>query len=413
MRILVAHNHYQQRGGEDAVFAHETAMLERAGHEVHRYIVHNDAIDGFQAKAAAFATAPYSGASRKAFDIELARIAPDVVHVHNYFPLLTPSVFYACAARGIPVVHTLHNFRMMCANGFLLRNGEICEKCIKGSPFWAVAHRCYRGSATGSLALARMISAQRRWRTWHEKVTRFIVLTQFERRKFIEAGVPEDRICLKPNYVPDPDVHTQGPPDERAGVLYVGRLSAEKGLRTLIEAWRDFDAPLRIAGDGPLMDELRKSAPANVSLLGHLPSEQVHAEMARAALLVMPSNWYEGFPVTLVEALACGLPVAASRIGSLQEVVRDGETGVLFRPNHATDLVRTLKPLLDDKTRLAGMSSSARSCYEQNYTADKNLQMLQAVYEEARAANRGDPRHARKRAEQRGTGFRPVIPPST
>jgi len=412
MRVLIAHNHYQQRGGEDAVFEHETAMLERAGHEVHRYTVHNDAIDGFVSKAATFATTPYGKASREAFERELAGVGPDVVHVHNYFPLLTPSVFYACTARGIPVVHTLHNYRMLCANGLLLREGKICEKCVKGSPYWAVAHRCYRGSAVGSLALALMIGAQRRWKTWHEQVTRFIVLTQFERQKFIEAGVPEDRICLKPNFVPDPGVHASVPPHERSGVLYVGRLSAEKGLRTLIEAWRSLDVPLRIAGDGPLMDELRENAPSNVTLLGRLPSEKVHAEMARAALLVMPSNWYEGFPVTLVEALACGLPVAASRIGSLQEVVQDGKTGVLYKPNDPQDLARVLAPLVRDGKQLARMSSSARRCFEENYSADRNLDMLESIYDEARNASRTSSQHARTEPEKRVSGLRPVTPPT-
>lgn len=384
MRVLIAHNRYQQRGGEDAVFENEGVLLENAGHDVHRYLVHNDTISGFAAKTRAFLTTPCSRSSRRAFERVLDDVRPEIVHVHNYFPLITPAIFFACTHRNIPVVHTLHNFRMMCANSFLLRDGAICEKCVTGSPFWAVAHRCYRKSLPGSLALARMISAQRRWGTWQRHVSRFIVLTEFERAKFIDAGIPAEKTCLKPNFVPDPGVHNRTVAELREGALYVGRLSAEKGLRTLVNAWRNMEYPLRIAGDGPLMDELRATAPDNVNLLGRLPSEKVHAEMSRAAVLVMPSNWYEGFPVTLVEALACGLPVAASRIGSLAEVVRDGETGRTFAHNNPQDLTRTISAMLGDGSGLVRMSHAARACYERNYTSEPNLEMLLKIYGEAR-----------------------------
>jgi glycosyltransferase involved in cell wall biosynthesis len=383
MRILIAHNHYQQHGGEDAVFANESTLLERAGHDVHRYEIHNDTISGLPAKAQVFLKAPYSSSARRRFEDALDAVKPDVVHVHNYFPLMTPAVFFACSARNIPVVHTLHNFRMMCANALLLREGKVCEKCVTGSPYWAVVHRCYRESTVGSLAVARMIGAQRRWKTWHEQVSLFIVPSRFARAKFIEAGVPENRISIKPNFIPDPGVHNQVLSKQRTGVLYVGRLSQEKGLRTLIEAWRDLTIPLRIAGDGPQMDELRDTAPDSVALLGRLTSEQVYAEMARAALLVMPSNCFEGLPVTLIEALACGLPVAASRIGALQEVVLEGKTGRTFEPGNAIDLTRTMRSMLADPDGLADMSRAARTCYEENYTAATNLEMLLAIYRKA------------------------------
>ncbi len=386
MRILVAHNHYQQHGGEDAVFANETALLEEAGHEVHRYEVHNDAIAGASDKVRAFLTVPYSRAARKLFEAQLDAADPDVVHVHNYFPLITPAVFYACTARGVPVVHTLHNFRMTCANGLLLRDGRVCEKCVSGSPFWAAAHRCYRNSFAGSLAVARMISAQRRWGTWDRQVSLFIALTQFERDKLIEAGFPPEKIRIKPNFIPDPGTSGRRDRSKPSGALYVGRLSREKGLHTLIEAWRELQVPLRVAGDGPLLDELRKSAPDNVEFLGRLPSEQVHVEMTRAALLVMPSNWYEGFPVTLVEALACGLPIAASRIGSLQQLVRDGENGFTFEPGNSHDIVKTVRAAFEDRQALAKLSRGARAMYEGKYTSQKNLEQLVAIYTEACAS---------------------------
>ncbi len=386
MRILIAHNHYQQHGGEDVVFANECDLLENAGHDVHRYEIHNDIITGLPEKLRVFLTAPYSKSARKRFEDVIDTFKPDIVHIHNYFPLITPAIFFACSFRNIPVVHTLHNFRMMCANGLLLRHGKACEKCVSGSPYWSVVHRCYRESAAGSLAVARMIDSQRRWKTWHKHVSRFIAPSRFSRTKFIEAGISEDRISVKPNFVPDPGVHTHVYPEQRAGVLYVGRLSQEKGLRTLIEAWCDLTVQLRIAGDGPLMDELRASAPENVTLLGRLTREQVYTEMARAALLVMPSNCYEGLPVTLIEALASGLPVAASRIGTLQEVVTEGKTGCTFKPENSPDLIQTVRAMLADPDGLARMSKGARAQYEAKYTASTNLEMLMAIYQEAGAS---------------------------
>ncbi len=388
MRILMAHNFYQQPGGEDMVAANERALLEAAGHDVIVHQTHNDRIEGVAGKLDAFLHAPHSAREAARFGRLLSETAPDLVHIHNYFPLFTPAIFHEAKAHGLPVVHTLHNFRMMCLNGFLLRDGKVCEACIGKTPHMGVVHRCYRGSLAGSLALARMIVRQRRT-GWAQTVDRFIALTQFERSKFIEGGLPPDRVAVKPNFIPDPGMHETVAPDARHGALFVGRLSPEKGLRTLLAAWRNIDYPLRIGGDGPMMAELRATAGANVTLLGRLPSSQIYDEMARAAFLVMPSTWYEGFPVTIVEAFALGLPILASRLGSMSELIVPGETGLLFDPGDADDLSRAVRAALAAPRKLALMSGEARRCYENRYTAGSNLPMLLRVYEEARAINRG------------------------
>ena len=386
MRVLIAHNFYQQPGGEDMVAANERALLEGAGHEVIFHDIHNDQITGFSAKLNAFLDTPYSARQAARFNRLLSETEPDLVHIHNYFPLFTPAIFHEAKACGFPVVHTLHNFRMMCLSSFLLRDGKICEACIGKTPLKGVVHRCYRGSFSGSLALARMIARQRRT-GWSQTVDRFIALTEFERAKFIEGGLPAERLAVKPNFIPDPGVHARIAPETRHGALFVGRLSPEKGLRTLLDAWRDIDYPLRIAGTGPMMAELHASASANVTLLGRLPSSQIYDEMARAAFLVMPSTWYEGFPVTIVESLACGLPILASRLGSMSELIDPGKTGLLFNPGDSADLVRSVDAALGDAKRLAAMSRGARQCYDTNYTAQSNLLRLLQIYQEARSAN--------------------------
>lgn len=384
MRVLVAHNFYQHEGGEEQVVKNERQLLQDAGHDYHFYCEDNEGIVDLTSKIAAFRDVAYSAKSRAKFEQVLTDIRPDVVHVHNYFPLITPSIFYACKARGVPVVHTLHNYRIACASGVLMRNGKVCEKCLGGSPLWGVAHRCYRGSLVGSIATARMIGAQQRKGTWQTQVDRFIALTQFERDKFIQAGVPEDRMVIKPNFIADPDVHKSHAHYQRQSALFVGRLSPEKGLRSLLEAWRNIDYPLRIVGDGPMLEELQRTAPPHVTVVGRLPNAEVHAEMGRAAFLVMPSTWYEGFPVTLVEALACGLPVLASRIGSLEELIEEGRTGRLFTPDDADDIRRAVETVRSNPSELAAMSGAARALYEARYSAEANLAQLIAIYEAAR-----------------------------
>jgi glycosyltransferase involved in cell wall biosynthesis len=386
MKVLVAHNHYQQAGGEDTVFAAEVQLLREGGHSVETLTVSNDGIAGPLAQAKAALFTPYSPEGRKLMTEAIAAFRPDVVHVHNFFPRLSPSVFDACHAAGVPSVLTLHNFRTVCANAMLMREGQVCELCVGHMPLPAVAHRCYRGSAVGSLALATSIWVNQARGMWRSKVTRFIALNDFARRKFVAAGFPAARLVVKPNFVADPrnDVPAAEAGVTKCGALFVGRLSPEKGVDVLIDAWKNLDIPLTILGDGPERARLERVAGPAVRFAGHRDKAFVQAAMRSAALVIVPSIWFEMFPMTIVEAMANGTPVAASRIGALEEVVTDGETGLHFAPGDAADLAAVVTRAFAAPDLLEELSRKARAYYETELSPTANLSRIEAIYADAR-----------------------------
>jgi glycosyltransferase involved in cell wall biosynthesis len=389
LRILQVHNTYQQAGGEDAVVANEGALLSGRGHDVRLWSANNDEIEGAWAKLKTAWQVPYSHEARRDLAEAIAEFKPDVVHVHNFFPLLTPSIYDACRSAGVPVVQTLHNFRTICAGALLLRDGRPCEDCIGASPYQGALHGCYRGSRLGSLAVARMISRHRRQGTWQTKVDRFIALTDFAKAKFVEAGFPADKISVKPNFAVN--LETRHVETARSGALFVGRLSMEKGIGTLLKAWRGLDVPLRIAGDGPLMSIVRGAGTLNVAPLGTLPPDAVSQEMARAAFLVMPSEWYETFGMVIIEAFCHGLPVIASRLGAMAEIVEDGVTGLAFTPGDPEDLSVKVRWASEHSEEMLEMGRTARRIYEAKYTPEVNYGQLFAVYEDAIRQNPAAP----------------------
>lgn len=378
MRVLLAHNRYQQAGGEDAVLAEEHALLQRNGVEVELYEQDNDRIESMAPMQVAVDTI-WSQRTVREIGAHIQRFRPDVIHVHNTFPLISPSLYFAAARHGVPVVQTLHNFRLFCAQAMFMRNGAVCEDCIGRLPWRGVMRRCYRESSAQSAVVVSMQGIHRWLGTYRNKVTRYIALNKFCRDKFIEAGLPADRIVIKPNFIDLPP-----PPfTERSGGLFVGRLSPEKGIATLAQALRIYpDAYLDIIGHGPQEEELRGLPAAH--LRGFMQSEEIYARMARASYLVMPSIWYENFPRTLVEAYACGLPVIASRLGAMAELVRDGETGLLFTPGNAVELAEKLRWADSHPAEMRRMGDAARREYEANYTSEINFHQLMHIYEEAR-----------------------------
>ena len=383
MRILIVHNRYQQRGGEDSVADDEVALLRAGGHDVATVFVSNDSIATFADKArAALGVADGPLAHRLVADA-VGRFRPDVVHVHNFFPLISPRVHARVRALGPATVQTLHNFRITCANGLLMRAGRPCELCVDGTSFHAVAHRCYRGSFVGSAAPAHMIAVHKRERTWQRHVDRFIALSRFARDVFVRAGVPAERIAIKPNVVDDP-LPISGTP--RAGVLYVGRLREEKGIEVLAAAARLTGAAITVVGDGPAAATLKSSAPANLVLLGALPRADVRAMMARAAAIVVPSICYENFPIAVAEAFAAGTPVIASRIGALAEIVEDGLTGWHVAPGDPADLAAAIDRVAGDPAASARRGEAARDTYRARFTPRAALASLEAIYAEAIAS---------------------------
>jgi glycosyltransferase involved in cell wall biosynthesis len=384
VKILLAHNAYRQAGGEETVVAAEHALLEQYGHQVDLFTASNNAVDGLPSQIATALRVSYSPEFRSSLARRLSDDRPDVVHVHNFFPLLTPSLYDACSAAGVPVVQTLHNYRLICPAATLLRDGKTCEICVTASAYRSVLHGCYRGSRLGTFAVARMVERHRKEGTWRHKVDRFIALTDFAKRKFIEGGIPADRIVVKPNFVTDPSGNDASPrPLHDAGALFVGRLSPEKGLRTLIDAWHGLDIPLRIAGDGPLRDAVNGAASNAVSVLGSVSPAAISDEMRRAAFLVVPSEWYEGFPMVIAEAYSRGLPVIASRIGSLAEIVENGVTGLHFAPGDSRDLAAKVRWAASSRGELRRLGEGARRRYAERYTPGANHATLVAIYQDA------------------------------
>ena len=382
MRILLVHNTYQQPGGENVVAAAELDLLRNHGNEVHLHTVSNDTIKGFGSQVVTAWRTAYSQWGLKEITGVINRTQPEVVHVHNFFPLLSPSIYDACREARVPVVQSLHNYRTICAGALLLRDGKPCEDCINRSPYQAVLHGCYRNSRLGSLAVARMIDLHRRRDTWGEKVDRFIAPTGFSKSKFVEAGFPEERIVVKPNFVDKENLEATDW-RKRSGALFVGRLSHEKGIETLLRAWKNLDVPLKIVGDGPLMDRVRRGIMGSVTPMGRRGTKQVVEEMSHAAFLIMPSVNYETFGLTNIEAFSQGLPVIASRLGAMEEIIEDGITGLHFNPGDAEDLIKKVQWATEHPEEMRCMGRNARRVYEEKYTPETNYLQLMAIYQEA------------------------------
>jgi glycosyltransferase involved in cell wall biosynthesis len=383
MRILICHNFYQQPGGEDQVFAAESDLLRRYGHEVQTHSVHNDAVELEGRLKLAASTIWNRSAATDIADL-VRKHRAQVVHFHNTFPLLSPSVYSAARGAGAAVVQTLHNYRLICPSATLFREGKPCEKCVGRLPLPGVVHACYRGSRPATAVAAAMLGIHRALGTYADQIDAYIALTQFARDKFVEAGFDGGKIHIKPNFL-DPD------PGEGAGdgqfALFVGRLSEEKGIRPMLEAWKAVGTtiPLKICGDGPLADSVQQAATNDLSIqwLGHLPSSEVIELMGRATMLIFPSLWYEGFPRTIVESLSRGTPVIASDLGSMKELIQPGRTGVLFESGDSTQIAKTVLDLCKDSTTLAAMRRFAREEFLKKYDVARNHRMMLDIYRQA------------------------------
>lgn len=379
MLLLKVHTHYLQPGGEDQSFIAEVAILRQRGHHVVDLTFHNQELDRMPPWRQGAVTLWNQEAYRRVREIIRAH-RPDLVHVHNTFPLASPAVVHAAKAEGVPVVMTLHNYRLLCVNALFFREGRVCEACLGRLPWRGALYGCYRESRAASAVVGGMIALHRALGTWN-LVDRFIALTEFARQKFIEAGFPPEKIAVKPSFVhPDP-----GPGEGRGGYgLFVGRLSPEKGLGTLLRAWERLGGrvPLKIVGDGPLAPEVQEAQKRipGVEWLGRKAPEEVYPLMGEAAFLVFASEWYETFGRVAIEAFAKGTPVLAAHIGAVGEVTEDGRTGLHFRPGDPEDLAAKVEWLLARPTELARMRKEARGEYEAKYTAERNYELLMAIY---------------------------------
>jgi glycosyltransferase involved in cell wall biosynthesis len=395
MKVLVVHNAYQQRGGEDAAVHAEIKQLADHGDTVFRYERHNDELRdlGLLDSLKSGLQTLWGSVSYRALKHLIAENKPDIAHFHNTFPLISPSAYYACAEADLPVVQTLHNYRLLCPAATLMRKGRVCETCLgRTVPLSGVLHACYRKSLPQSAVLAAMLTAHKLLRTWTNKVAAYIALSEFARQKFVEGGLPGERIFVKPNFV-HPDPGPKKTPGDYA--LFVGRLSAEKGVQILLQAWQRLSRriPLFIVGDGPLREEIsslkQRAGLAQVTLLGSIPGQEVLDWMRGARFLVCPSLWFEGFPLAVAEAFASAVPVIASRIGSLAEIVQHARTGLLFTPGDSEDLAVRVEWAWEHGEQIEQMGRLARLEYERKYTAERNYRSLMRIYDEVLEGNTG------------------------
>lgn len=385
MRVLMAHNYYLERGGEDESFESEAALLEANGHEVIRYTRDNRELSQVSGLKAA-SMALWNQSARREIRGLISENQPNIMHCQNLFPIISPSIYAEAHRAGVVVVQSLRNYRQICLNAYLSRDGRPCEDCVGRSVPWpGVLHRCYQGNRAASLVVATMLTGHRILQTWDRNVDAYIANTEFAKSKLVAGGLPPERILVKPNFVhPDPgERRTTG-----SYALYVGRLSAEKGIQTLVDAWKSIeDLRLLMVGAGPMEEELRSHARAKglqgIKILGRRTHEQVLSLMKEAQFLVFPSLLYETFGRVLVEAFACGVPVVSSRRGTASEIVQHGGTGLHFEAADAEDLVRQVTWVQENPTQLSEMGHNARSEFEAKYTADRNYQMLMNIYEEA------------------------------
>src|SRR5436190_23308519 len=393
MRVLVVHNRYRsaQPSGENAVVEEESALLRDAGAVVELLTVESDDIAGWPAakRLTLPARVVWSREGARTVRRAIAGFRPDVVHAHNTFPLLSPAALRAAHGTGVRVVQTLHNFRPLCPAATFLRDGRVCEDCLGRVPVPAVIHGCYRSSRVATLPIAVKDAVHSAIGTWSNAVDTYITPSDFARSRYLKAGWPAERIVVKYNTAPDP-----GPPAPTydGGFLCLSRLYPEKGVDVLLDAWErafpDGGPRLRIVGSGELESEMRDRAAGlpGVELTGQVPRERGLEILAGARALVVPSRWYEVFPRIVAEAYALGVPVIASRLGSLGEIVTDGETGLHAAPGDAADLARALRALAADRTLAERLGAGARRAYERSLSPKATTDRLLEIYSGRTAA---------------------------
>ena len=382
MKIQLVHNRYQQKGGEDTVVAAEEWLLREHGHQVELLQADNDHIQGAVASGLAALQSIYSFSGKRRIQAALRRYHPDLVHVHNFFPTLSPSIFTACSEAEVPVVHTLHNYRIQCAANSLYRAGQVCEECVTSRSSWpGVQHACYRSSRIGSAIVGFTMAWHEQIGTWSSRISAYIALTKFAAEKLGRFRIPPDKLFVKPNFAIDRGTGT-GDGDY---VLFVGRLTEEKGVQTLIDA----DAAgalcmdVVVLGDGPMRSALEQAASRTGSRLkvkGFIDPGEILTWMKDAKALLMTSLWYEGDPMVVIEAFSVGLPVIAANIGNTAATVLAEGAGLVYTPGDHIELSATLQRFADHPEAAGQMRQNARNYYLATHTPEKNYVRLMEIY---------------------------------
>jgi glycosyltransferase involved in cell wall biosynthesis len=383
MRILVIHNKYKQAGGEDSVFNSESALLIQHGHVVERLVFDNTTINTPFKRILSGLKTIYNPISAREIKKKILEFDPDIIHVHNFLPIVSPSVFFVAKQLHIPIVLTLHNYRLICPSATLFFNGQVDESSVHSIiPWHAIWNGVYRKSKWQTAGVVCMTAFHHWLGTWKHKVGAYIMLTQFAREKFINAAIalPPDKLFVKPNFVEDLGMGQHAREDY---FLFIGRLTEEKGISTLLNAASMYRFKLVIVGDGPLKSVVEYYALHNpsISYVGFQPKEIVIDYLKRCKALIFPSTWYEGFPVTIAEAFSSGTPVIASDLGAMKEIFIDKVNGLLFDAGNERDLILQIIEITKSESLGRNISLNARDCYLKNYTPSTNYAQLTDIYE--------------------------------
>jgi glycosyltransferase involved in cell wall biosynthesis len=384
--ILVIHNHLRPPSGENSVFEAEKAMLAQHGLELISYERSNHEVERYSTsrKIALPLYVVWSAKSYKEISDLIRRDNPDIAHFHNTFPLISPSAYYACKEQGVPVVQTLHNHRLFCPGGYFLRDGALCRDCVEKGLWCSVKNACYHDSKAQTAWLSAMLYIHRKLGTWTNKVDCYVTLTNFAKELYRSAGLPQEKIVVKPNFVHDLRSYMREP--ESFG-MFIGRLGVEKGVETLLHALGKNSRPsFKLVGDGPMKSMLeglkKKLNLENIEFCGFKPKEDTLSMLGRASFFVLPSICYEGFPMVVLEAMSLGKPVITTNLGGLPEIIKDGYSGFIVPPGDIDALADKMEILTKDRDLCKRLGQNARREYEEKYTPEKNYRMLMDIYNE-------------------------------
>ena len=399
LSVAIVHNYYGKHSGEETVVENLASLLERRGVLVYSFSRSSAEIaDRLPGKMAAFFLGIHNPLAKREFENFLKEKRPDVVHVHNLYPLISPSILPVCKALGVPVVMTVHNYRLVCPNGLLMCRGEICHRCLGGREYWCVFRNC-ENDILKSTGYALRTAASRLIRRYLDNVVHFICLSEFQKNILVREGLPADKVSVLANPLSvddkmDPRQRDSGMTDdwipasagmaEKGYVAYVGRISPEKDIFTLLEAARRLgDVPFKFAGDYHRMPEVLKQKPDNCEFLGQLKAAEVASFYKNARMVVLATRCYEGFPSVLLEAMAGGLPIVCSRIGGLPEIVEEGVNGLLYETGNVGELVARIQTFWVNPDFCKKLGEAGRRKLQDKYNAETLMVRLLSIYENA------------------------------
>ncbi len=384
MRILQLHNKYQQYGGEDTVVKSEYELLKKNGQEIEQLFFDNkDISSSISNKLLAGLRSIYSFSSAKTIKEKIFQFKPDLIHVHNFFPLISPSVFYIAKKNKIPIVFTIHNYRLICANAMLFRYGQICEECIrKVIPLNGILNKCYRNSSAQSAAVTMMASFHKIIGTWKKNISMYILLTEFGKDKLIYSSLdlPPAKVVVKPNFSAD---FGCGNAQRQDYYVFLGRLAEEKGIRILLESIKFYNYKLKIIGDGPLRSFVEEQAInyPNIEYVGFKDKDYIIKELKDARGLIFPSIWYEGLPLSIIETLSTGTPIIISDLAPFKDIITNDYNGFHFLTGNSEDLAQKIKQMDNNIENMNYIYSNARKTYMEKYTPEINYNCLMNIYQ--------------------------------